>query len=312
MASIDASTATSSSTSARRGGKDALFDADFLKKLEWLSLIARQLVQGRRQALRQSVKKGASIEFKDFREYSPGDDPRSVDWLAYARLGQLYIKLFRQEEELDLWVMLDRSKSMDFGEPNKFNHARRIAAALAYIGMSTMDSSSVLPFDDKLQQGPERMRGKGEVFRLLESLTALKADGKTDLEQSVRMFLSRVRRPSMVVVMSDFYGLQKAKAAIDRLRFLKHQVHIIQLVSPWELDPPLRGELRLVDTETGGHADITISDSMLRRYKESFAAFSAELRAYSMGGSIGYDLAKTDQPFDDFVRGVLQHGRLLA
>ncbi|HZW06808.1 MAG TPA: DUF58 domain-containing protein, partial [Phycisphaerales bacterium] len=143
-------------TARTRGGGGELFDADFLKRLEWLSLIARQLVQGRRQALRPSIKKGASIEFKDFREYSPGDDPRSVDWMAYARLGHLYIKLFRQEEELDLWVLLDRSRSMDFGDPNKFDHARRIAAAFAYIGMATMDSSSVLPFDASLGAGPER------------------------------------------------------------------------------------------------------------------------------------------------------------
>jgi uncharacterized protein (DUF58 family) len=294
-------------------GRAALFDADYLKKLEWLSLIARQLVQGRRQALRPSIKKGASIEFKDFREYSPGDDPRSVDWMAYARLGHLYVKLFRQEEELDLWVLLDRSGSMDFGVPNKFDHARRIAAALAYIGMSTMDSAGVLPFDSQVRPGPERMRGKGEIFRLLDFLTDLKpAAGHTDLEQTARMFLSRVRRPGLVVVVSDFYGLQKSRAALDRLRFLKHQVHVIQLVSPWERDPPLRGELRLTDVETGTHADITISDSMLRRYEAAFAAFSAELRAYAMSGSIGYDQAQTDVPFDDFVRGVLQHGRLLA
>ena len=88
---------------------EELFDKEFLRKLEYLDLIARRLVFGRQQALRPSVKKGASIEFKDYREYTPGDDPRTVDWSIYARLNELVIKLFRQEEELDLWVLLDRS-----------------------------------------------------------------------------------------------------------------------------------------------------------------------------------------------------------
>src|SRR5437868_8015018 len=151
----------------------ALFDKAFLKKLEYLDLIARRLVFGRQQALRPSVKKGASIEFKDFREYSPGDDPRSVDWSVYARLGELVIKLFRQEEELDLWVLLDRSASMNFGEPNKFDYARRVAAALAYIGLANLDSAGILPFDSELRPGLERLRGKGQVLRLMQLLEGL-------------------------------------------------------------------------------------------------------------------------------------------
>lgn len=305
--------ASPSPTSRNRSKRaEALFDPSFLTTLERLNLMARQLVHGRRQALRPSIKKGASIEFKDFREYSPGDDPRAVDWLAYARLGHLYVKLFRQEEELDLWVLLDRSGSMNFGEPNKFDHALRIAAALAYIGMSNMDSSSVVPFDGELRPGMDRMRGKGGIFRLLDFLAQLETTGKTDFERSVQMFVSRVRRPGLVVVMSDFYGLEKARSALDRLRFMKHQLHVVQLVSPWERDPVCRGELRLVDVESRSHQDLTITDSMLRRYKEAFAAFSGDLKQYSMKYSIGYHLANTDVAFDEFVRQVLRHGRLLA
>jgi uncharacterized protein (DUF58 family) len=289
-----------------------LFDTDFLRKLETLNLIARQLIRGRRSAARPSIKKGASIEFKDFREYSPGDDPRTVDWMAYARLGELYIKLFRQEEELDLWVLLDRSGSMDFGEPNKFDHARRIGAALAYIGLANMDSASILPFDTQLHTGLERLRGKGQVTRLLKYLDALPPAGETDFEKMAQMFASRVRRPGIVVVISDFYGLQKARAGLDRIRFGKHQIHVVQTVSPWERSPPLRGELRLFDTETGASQNLTITDSMLKRYKAAFEQFAADLRRYSMGYSIGFDQSHTDVAFDEFVRHVLQHGRLLA
>jgi uncharacterized protein (DUF58 family) len=332
-----------------------LFDADFLKKLEYLNLIARRLVFGRRQALRPSVKKGASIEFRDFREYTPGDDPRTIDWMAYARLGELYIKLFRQEEELDLWVLLDSSGSMNFGggtfpppwkrggqgmgrtrnriralighvgshpppDPlpqregglTKFDQARRIAAALAYIGMANMDSASVVPFAGELREGRRRMRGRGQVFRLMDFLSDLEPDGQTDLPRTVQMFLSIVRRPSLVVVLSDFYGLDRAQAALDRLRFFKHQVHVIQVVSPWERDPPIRGELRLIDVESRGHEDLTITDSMLRRYKKAFTQLGEDLRRYSMRYSIGYEQARTEVAFDQFVRGLLEHGGLLS
>jgi uncharacterized protein (DUF58 family) len=237
---------------------DALFDKDFLKKLEYLDLIARRLVFGRQQALRQSVKKGASIEFKDFREYTPGDDPRTVDWAVYARLGELVVKLFRQEEELDLWVLLDSSASMNFGEPNKFDHARRIAAALSYIGMSNMDSAGVVPFTSNLSKGLTRMRGRGRIFGVLDYLTGLKCGGTTDLIAAVRAYVSRVRRPSLIVIISDFYGLESARRAIDQLRFFKHEIYVVQMASPWELNPSIRGELRLIDTETDAHEDLTI------------------------------------------------------
>lgn len=291
---------------------EALFDKDFLKKLEYLDLIARRLVFGRQQALRASVKKGASIEFRDFREYSPGDDPRTVDWSVYARLGELVIKLFRQEEELDLWVLLDSSGSMDFGDPNKFVYARRVAAALAYIGMSSMDSAGVLPFSTQLARGCDHMRGRGRIFGLMDFLTGLRAGGKSDLAATMREFVARVRRPGLVVVISDFYGLENSRRALDQLRFFKHQLYVIQVAAPWELDPPIRGELRLVDRESSAHQDLTVSDSMLRRYKRAFDGFTEELRRYSMRYSIGYSLARTEITFDQLLLGVLQRGGLVG
>jgi uncharacterized protein (DUF58 family) len=284
-----------------------LFDSDFLRKLEYLDLIARRLVFGRRQALRDSRKRGVSIEFKDFREYSQGDDPRSVDWSVYARLGELVIKLFREEEELDLWILLDSSASMDFGEPNKFDQARRIAAALAYIGLSNMDSASIAPFTDDLVLGRQRLRGRGSVFAMLEFLTNMEPGGTTDFETTVRSFASVVRKPSLVVVLSDFYGLRNACSALDRLRYRRHQVHVVQMMSPWERNPSIRGELRLVDTESGEHEDLVITDSMLKRYVRAFEALGSELRGYSMGHAIGYAAAPTEVPFDEFVRKQLLH-----
>ena len=291
---------------------EPLFDKDFLRKLEYLELIARRLVFGRQQAARQSMRKGASVEFKDFREYSPGDDPRTVDWSVYARLGTLVIKLFRQEQELDLHVLLDTSGSMQFGEPSKFDHARRIAAALAYIGMADMDSASIAPFADKAQPGRDRLRGRGRIFELLDYLTKLPSGGGTDIVTAAKSFVARVRRPGLVVILSDFYGLQAAQRAIDQLRFFKHELFVIQVAAPWEFDPPIRGELRLVDSESDAHDDLTITDGMLRRYKQAFEKLGADLRSHSLKYSIGHGIARTDVAFEDFLVSILQRGGLVA
>lgn len=289
-----------------------LFDNEYLKKLEYLELIARRLVFGRRQAQRMSARKGASIEFREFREYSPGDDPRTVDWSVYARLGELVVKLYRQEQELDLWLLLDRSASMGFGELPKFDYARRVVGALAYIGMSDMDSASVLPFADALAPGCERLRGRGRIFRLLEFLSALDVGGTTSLTAVTRAFVTRVRRPGLVVLVSDFYGLQSAQHAIDQLRFFRHEVFAIQLATPWELDPTIRGDMRLVDVESDDRADIVITDSMLRRYRASFEHLSEEIRRHCMRRAVGYALVNTDTPFDTFLVEALQRGGLVA
>ena len=291
---------------------EPLFGDDFLKKLEYLNLIAKRMVFGRQEAQRASVKKGASIEFKDYRSYVPGDDPRTIDWAAYARLDELVIKLFRHDEELDLWILLDISGSMDFGEPNKFDQARRIAAALAYIGMCNMDSAGIVPFTSELGQGRPRLRGRAKIFDLLKFLTDLEGGGRTDLPRAAREFASRVRRPGLVVILSDFYGLADAQRALDQLRFVKHQLYVVQFASPWELDPPIRGELRLVDAESSEHEDLTISDSMLRKYHKAYENFAKDLRSYSMQYSIGYSLAQTDTPFDDFILNMLARGGLVA
>jgi hypothetical protein len=171
-----------------------------------------------------------------------------------------------------------------------------------------MDSASVIPFDTEAHPGLYRMRGKGQIFRVMSYLEDTEFASRTDLVRAVQMFTSKGggRRPGLVVVLSDFYGLQAARTALDRLRFFKHQIHVIQLVCPWELDPPLRGELRLVDSESGQHQDLTITDTMLRRYKKAFAEFSSDLRRYAMTHSIGYDRANSEASFEDFVRSLLQ------
>jgi uncharacterized protein (DUF58 family) len=201
---------------------------------------------------------------------------------------------------------------MDFGDPNKFDYARRVAGALAYIGMANMDSAGVLPFSEQLLNGRYQQRGRGRIFELLNFLSGLAASGRTDLSAVTRAFVSRVRRPGLVVVISDFYGLTSAKRAIDQLRFCKHEIYVIQVAAPWELNPPIRGETRLVDRETSAHEDLTISDSLLRRYKAAFERSCAELKNYGMRYSIGYALAQSDVPFDAFLVNVLQRGGLVA
>lgn len=209
---------------------------------------------------------------------------------------------------MHLWVLLDASRSMDFGQPNKFTVARQIAAALAYIGLCNMDSAGVVPFSRGLQAGLDRLRGRGRVFQLLDFLSALQAGDETDLERSAREFVARVRRPGLVVVLSDLYGLAAGQTALDRLRFFRHEVFVIPLADPRELSP----ELRLFDAETGGHRDLVVTESLLKKYRRRVDESREELRRYCMRYSIGHAPTTTDVPFDQFLRKVLETGGLVA
>src|ERR1051326_8121871 len=151
----------------------AILDAAFLKKLERLSLVTKRPFAGQMKGEKRSVKRGSSIEFADYREYALGDDLRYVDWNTVARLDKMFLKLFVEEEDLYLALLLDTSQSMDFGDPKKLHYAIRLAAALGYIGLSNYDRVSVQTYSAALGNPLPTQRGWGGVlpfFHYLERI----------------------------------------------------------------------------------------------------------------------------------------------
>lgn len=290
-----------------------LFDDNFLETLEYLHIIARKILSGQLKAERRSRQKGVSVEFADHRPYSPGDDFRFIDWNVFFRTEHLFLKLFEEEEDLSVYLLLDCSGSVDFGLPYKFHYLRRLAAAIGYLGLASLDRVHVIPFAESLPRSAAQMlsaRGKGKVFRLLHFLEGLKAGGPTNLTASLKTFAGSRRKRGLAVVLSDFYD-ENVISGLNALRYQKFEVFVVHCISPQEADPALLGDLRLLDTETGRFREVTLTEGLLRRYRNTFTEWCTTLEQFCRKSEIGYVRCRTDKPFQDVIIHMLRRERFL-
>jgi uncharacterized protein (DUF58 family) len=258
-----------------------LFDESSLRKLQQLTLVTSRVRAGALRGERRSLKRGAGLEFADFRDYVPGDDLRRVDWNVYARLDRPYVKLREEEEDLAVHILVDASQSMDWGEgpQHKFNYALYLAAAVGAIGLSTGDrvTVSTLKTSEVYQTSEVSLRGQQYLLHLLKFLEAQQAAGITDLENAVRRYLIRPRRPGLVILISDLLSPHGYQPALKTLQQRGHEVALVHVLSPDEVDPPLAGDLRLIDVETGGVQEVSLDGGLRDAYRESLAPRSAGL-----------------------------------
>jgi uncharacterized protein (DUF58 family) len=308
------------SATANAANYATLFGADFLKKLERLSLISRKLRAGRMKGERRSVKRGTSIEFADYRNYTPGDDLRRVDWNAYARLERLFLKLFQEEEDLTVHVLVDASRSMDWGDQdplaasddspatpradtNKLLYAKRTAAALGYIALAGFDRVTVAGFNRQGMQRFAPSRGKGHAVTLLRFIAGLQATGETDLDASLRAYAAYARYPGLCFVLSDFFTAQGGTDGLAALQAGGHEIQVLHILAPAEVHPELSlvGDLRLRDSETGAVQEVSIDGGLLDLYAEKFAAWQGALENFCRRRGINYVQVTTDTSFEDLV-----------
>lgn len=297
-----------------------LFDSAFLAKLEQLYLLSKKLFRGQHRAERRSRQVGSSLEFADYRNYTLGDDLRSIDWNIYGRLDRLFIKLFEQEQDLTISFLIDASASMRW-EPEsgksevggrKFDQARRIAASLAYIGLANLDRVNIHYFAATLIGDMGLSRGKSQFHKVLEFLRrAPEAEGATQLLPTLRSFTQRMKRRGLVFVISDFFDPAGCEQALALLRYNHFDVHLIHVLDPAELDPAQTGDLRLIEAESGMALEVTASEPLLRRYREEVGRFLDDLAAFCQRHNLGYARALTDVPFEDLVLRVLRDGRIV-
>ena len=292
---------------------EPVFGEGFMKTLEYLHIIARKILSGQLKAERRSRQKGISVEFADHRPYSPGDDFRFIDWSVFFRTDHLFLKLFEEEEDLHIYLLLDCSGSMDFGMPYKFHYARRMAAAIGYLGLASLDRVHIVPFSNELARSATdmlRIRSKGKVFRMLEFLEGRKADGPTDLQTSLKSFAASKRKRGLAVIISDLYDHQGVMGAINILRIQKFDPYIVHIVSPQEGDPQLLGDLRMLDCESERFRDVTITEKMMRKYRQTFTEYCDSVATFCRSKEIGYVRCRTDVPFEDMVVHMLRRGKL--
>lgn len=288
------------------------FDNEFLKKLEYLHILSKRVFAGQFRAERVARQRGSGLEFADHRAYARGDDFRHIDWRAYQRLDRLLLRMFEEEQDLPVYLFVDTSRSMADGTPPKLEYAARVAAALCYIGLAHLDRVAVLTWRDRLDAEAPPRRGKGQIFRVFDFLGGLEPDGRTDMAESLRAFCARRRQKGVSVVISDFLDPSGHEAGLNALRYYQHDVFIVHVTSRADAEPPLAGDLRLVDAETGEARDVELTPGLVAAYRRAYEAHVESLERYCVRYDIGYVRTDIAEPFEDVILRVFRQGRFLS
>lgn len=289
-------------------------DPGFLNRLERVAIVARKTLKGLGHGARRSKRAGGAVEFADYRAYAPGDDPRQIDWYAYARFEELYLKLFMAEQDLQVHLICDHSASMRAGTPPKLRFAWHVLLALAYIGLAAGDRVQLNLFADAgpfAKLGP--LQGRRGLARLIGFLKAQpEPEAGTDLHRAVRGFLARRPPPGVALVISDFLDPQGFREPLERLRYSGFEPHVIHVVAPDEVEPTLGPDVELVDVETGEVHVLPLDRPSIAAYKARFRAFSAELKGLCAKHEIGYALASSDMAPETFVLETLRRSTVVG
>ncbi|MBN1136433.1 MAG: DUF58 domain-containing protein [Anaerolineae bacterium] len=312
-----------------------LFDEPFLHKLEQLAILSRRAMAGQMQGERRSPRRGQSVEFADFRPYVMGDDLRRIDWNAYARLERFFIKLFVNEEDLTVHLLIDASRSMDWGEPNKLRYAARAAGALGYIALSSLDrvTATTIGPSNGLALTFAPRRGKQQALALFAFLQALAEASTAGLQGSrlpdpahlasttlgprLRAYAAQATQPGPLLLFSDLLddGWADGLRALAACGF---EVTLLHILSPDELDPalegglaggeqgPLQGDLKLLDIESGADVEITADYDLLQRYRDGLESWRQELRQFCSARGMHYVPVVTSLPFETLLFAVLR------
>ena len=290
---------------------EPLITTEVLRRLERLTLVSRRLAAGHRRGERRGRRRGASNDFADYRQYVTGDDLRFLDWKIYARLERLFLKLFLEEEDLRVHVLVDTSPSMDFGTPNKLHYAKQVAAALGYVCLCRQDNLNVRAFQDGLAAGFGPKRGKVNARAYFDFLDRLEPGGRTALQPALRQFAQTAGGRGVAVVISDFFDFGGYEEGLRLLFGGNLEVLVVHVLAPDELRPDLKGDLRLMDAEFGVGTDVSIGQRLLGQYQRTLGVFCDGLKNYVVTRGGAYVLTGSDLPFDRLVLDVLCRRGLL-
>ena len=281
-----------------------------LRRLEALALQVRRAVSGQMGGERRSRRRGQSVEFADFRSYTPGDDFRLIDWNAYARLDRFMLRLFVAEEELPLSLFLDLSGSMDWGRPNKADTARRLAGAVAYVALAALDRVRLTVFAEGPTSGGAPYRGRRAATELFARLQSFPTGGATNYEKLVWP-IGR-QRPGMSVLITDGLGEPGVDAALAAMQRAQQEGAVLQLLAPQELTPDWSGDARLRDAETGVEREFTATPLTQRAYLSALEQRTEGIERAAHRRGLRFARLSTDQPIDEMVQLTLRHIGLLA
>lgn len=290
------------------------FDEAFLRKLERLAILSHRVMNGQQQGERRSAKRGQSVEFADFRPYTPGDDLRRIDWNAYARMDRFFVKLFVEEEDLTVHILLDTSESMVWGEPAKLSYAIRVAGALGYIGLTGLDRVTVTAMGGA-EHSPGKCfppsRGRRQAPRLFRFLQSVQGAGPVNLPIELSSYAATTRQTGPLLLISDLMD-ENWQDGISSLASNGFEITVLHLLSPQEVEPDILGDVKLLDIETGADVEITADYALLDRYRQTLRDWQNEIFTFCNARGIVYIPVNTATPFEELVFAVLrQRGVIL-
>ena len=278
-----------------------LLTVKFLKQINRLHIRSQDVFRGKFKGERRSLSRGASVEFADYRIYELGDDLRYIDWNIYARLDRLFIKLFRAEEDLPIFVLIDNSKSMDFGIPSKLECAKRIAAALSYIGLASSDRVSIYTLSDQLTLIAPLTYGKTQFRKLSQALEKIVVVGETHLTTCLKSFVTHTRNSGVTVVISDFLDMGGYESGLKQLLSRNFDLTLVHLLSDDDMHPRLSGELQLADAETGQSKEIAVNEQALTSYTRRFNIFCEALKRFCLQRAVTYIRIDNQVPIEQLI-----------
>jgi uncharacterized protein (DUF58 family) len=289
----------------------ARFDETFLRKLERLAIVSKRVSRGLGRGERRTRRSGAGLEFADHRAYTPGDDLRRLDWNLYGRLERPLLRLFEEDEELPLHLLVDTSASMGFGAPAKLRLAVEVAAALAYVGLANLERVAVHALGETLGAGLGPQRGKAHVQPVFAFLAGLRAHGRTNLRAAIDRFVVGHGRRGIAVLLSDCFDPAGSEEALARLRASRFLPIVVQITAREEHAPSLDQDVLLVDAETGAERPLTITPAVRAAYERRFAERQEALGRACRQHEVPCFQVRSDQAFEDVVLRLLREGGLL-
>lgn len=284
-----------------------LLSPQLLAQLERMELVSRKIFRGRMKGERKSKRKGQSVEFSDFRNYVAGDDLRFIDWNLYARLDKLFLKMFLEEEDLHFYALIDASSSMDFGDPTKLNYAKQLAASLGFIGLCRADRVKIECLGASRRNPGPVLRGRKSLWRMLEYLDTIQPGQNVPLATGVKDFCLRTGAgKGILVLITDLMDKEGYEHALRILLAQSMDVYVIHVLSREELEPDVKGDLKLIDVEDQNIAEITVSRPLLEKYKRTLAAFLDGAREFCTRRGMSYLMTCTDTPVETLVGNYLR------
>lgn len=285
---------------------------EFYERLDRLSLVSRRRLLAFGKGDRRSLRRGTSLEFMDYRPYTHGDDPRQVDWNIYGRSGALFVKLFEEEEVLTIHLLLDTSRSMDWGSTNKLLFARRLAAGLGYISLVGQTRLQATSLSERVERSFGPAWGRRQIPTLLRFLDDVaEGNGSTDLDAALAAYLRRSREPGLAILISDLLT-PDFELGLRRLLDRRFEIVVLHVLAPEEVEPPMSGDLTLIDRESGVEVPITLNQEAVERYRRRFAEWSAGIEHFCGRHQVNYLRLLSDERLEHVLfdtlrrRGVLR------